>query len=161
MAVSSQSPVPTSLPCLLSFYTMVFPGLSVVSILTSLWLRISTQLAKCQPCPHANFIHNLWIWGLPQWLSGKESACNAGNAGSNPGLGRSPGGRKGYPLQYSGLKNSRDCIVHGVAKSWTRLRDFHFHSLIICLFHCVPTAKAISYILTSSLPPAWQKSMLS
>ena len=41
--------------------------------------------------------------------------------------GRSLGERKGYyPLQYSGLENSTDCIVHGVAKSWTRLSDFHF-----------------------------------
>ena len=39
----------------------------------------------------------------------------------------SPGEGKGYPLQYSGLENSMDCIVHGVAKSQTRLSDFHFH----------------------------------
>ena len=44
-----------------------------------------------------------------------------------PRLGRSPGEGKCYPLQYSGLKNSMDCIVHGVAKSKTRLSDFHFH----------------------------------
>ena len=44
-----------------------------------------------------------------------------------PGLGRSPGEGKGYPLQYSGLENSMDCIVHGGAKSQTQLRDFHFH----------------------------------
>ena len=43
-----------------------------------------------------------------------------------PGLGRSPGEGKGYPLQYSGLENFMDCIVHGVAKSWTQLSDFHF-----------------------------------
>ena len=54
----------------------------------------------------------------------KESACNAGDLDSVPGLGRSPGKGKGYPLQYSGLKN---CIVHGVAKSWTLLSNFHFH----------------------------------
>ena len=46
-----------------------------------------------------------------------------------PGLGRSPGEGKGYTLQYSGLENSVDCIVHGVAKSQTRLSDFHFTSL--------------------------------
>ena len=46
--------------------------------------------------------------------------------GSIPGLGRSPGEGKSYPLQYSGLKNSMDCIVHAVAKSQTRLSDFHF-----------------------------------
>ena len=47
--------------------------------------------------------------------SGKESACNTGDLGSISGLGRSPGEGKGYPLQYSGLENSMDCIVHGVA----------------------------------------------
>ena len=43
-----------------------------------------------------------------------------------PGLGSSPGEGKGYPLQYSGLENSKDCIVHGVSKSQTRLSNFHF-----------------------------------
>ena len=51
--------------------------------------------------------------------------------GFNPVLGRSPGEGKGYPLQYSGLENSMDCIVHGVAKSRTQLSDFHFTSLPI------------------------------
>ena len=45
----------------------------------------------------------------------------------SPGLGRSPGDGTGYPLQYSGLENSMDCIVQGITKSWTQLRDFHFH----------------------------------
>ena len=64
--------------------------------------------------------------GSPGWLTGKESTCNAGDLGSIPGLGRSPGERNNYPLQYSGLENSMDCIVHGVSKSWTQLSDFHF-----------------------------------
>ena len=59
--------------------------------------------------------------------AGKESACNAGDLGLIAGLGRSLGEGKGYPLQYSGLENSMDCIVHGVAKSWTWLSDSHFH----------------------------------
>ena len=59
--------------------------------------------------------------------AGKESACNAGDLGSIPGLGRSPGEGKGCSLQYSGLENAMDSIVHGVAKSQTRLSDFHFH----------------------------------
>ena len=59
--------------------------------------------------------------------AGKESACNAGDLGLIPGLGRSPGEGKGYPLQYSGLENSIDCIVHGVAKSCILLSDFHCH----------------------------------
>ena len=58
---------------------------------------------------------------------GKESACNATDPGSIPGLGRSPGEGKGYPLQYSGLENSMDNAVHGVTKSWTPVRNFHFH----------------------------------
>ena len=58
---------------------------------------------------------------------GKESACHAGDPGIEPGLGRSPGEGNSYPLQYSGLENSMDCMVHGVAKSRTRLSDFHFH----------------------------------
>ena len=64
---------------------------------------------------------------FPGGSAGKESACNAGDLGSIPGLGRSPGEEKGYPLQYSGLDNSMDCIVHGVTKSWTQPSDFHFH----------------------------------
>ena len=56
---------------------------------------------------------------------GKESACNAGDLGSIPGLGRSPGEGKGYTRQYSGLENSMDCIVHGVAKSQIRLLKTH------------------------------------
>ena len=57
--------------------------------------------------------------GFPGGLAAKESTCNVGDLGSVPGLGRSPGEGKGYPLQYSGLENSMDCIVHGVAKSLT------------------------------------------
>ena len=69
--------------------------------------------------------------GFPCGLAGKESTCNAGDLGSIPGLGRSPGEGKGYPLQYSGLENSMDCRVHAVAKSQTQLSDFHFTSLHI------------------------------
>ena len=65
--------------------------------------------------------------------AGKESPCNAGYLGSIPALGRSPGEGKGYPLQYSGLENSMDYTVHGVAKSQTRLSDFHFHFYVNCI----------------------------
>ena len=65
--------------------------------------------------------------GFPSGSDGKESICNTGDLGLIPGLGRSPREGKGYPLQYSGLENSVDCIVHGVAKSWTQLSIFHFH----------------------------------
>ena len=61
---------------------------------------------------------------------GKESSCNAGDPGSVPGSGRSPEEGIGYPLLYSGLENCMDCTVHGVAKSWTRLSDFHLELLL-------------------------------
>ena len=63
--------------------------------------------------------------------AGKESACNAGNLGSIPGLGRSPREGKSYLLQYSGLENSMDCIAYGVAKSQTWLSDFNSNVNII------------------------------
>ena len=59
---------------------------------------------------------------FPGGSEGKESTCNVGDLGSIPELGRSPGEGIGYRLQYSGLENSMDCIVCGIAKSWTRLR---------------------------------------
>ena len=66
---------------------------------------------------------------LPGSSDGKESACNAGDLGLLPELGRSPEEGKDYPLQYSCLETSKDrrswrARVHGVAKSWSRLSDF-------------------------------------
>ena len=71
--------------------------------------------------------------GFPRGSAGKEFACNTGDLGSIPGLGRSHGEGKGYPLQYSGLENSMDCIVHGVAKSQTGLSDFYFWKISVKL----------------------------
>ena len=64
---------------------------------------------------------------------GKESTCNVGDLSLIPRLGRSPGEGNTYSLQYSGLGNSMDrgawqATVQGVAESWTRLSNFHFHS---------------------------------
>ena len=53
------------------------------------------------------------VLDFPSGSAGKESVCNVGDLGSTPGLGRSPGEGNGYPLQYSGLENSMDSIVHG------------------------------------------------
>jgi len=55
--------------------------------------------------------------GFPCGSAGKKSTCNVGDLGLIPGLGRFPGEGKGYPLQYSGLENPMDSIVHGIAKS--------------------------------------------
>ena len=76
--------------------------------------------------------------------AGKELTCNEEDLGSIPGLRRSLGEGKGYPLQYSSLENSMDCIVHGVAKSRTRLSDFHFYFSL-----CIQTQD-------STQPPVWQ-----
>ena len=68
-----------------------------------------------------NLLRTTVIDGLPRWLSGKESACQAGDAGLIPGSGRFPGEGNGNPLQYSCLENPMDreawlAIVHEVAK---------------------------------------------
>ena len=68
------------------------------------------------------------LLGFPGDSDDKESACHTGDLGSISGSGRSPGEGNGYPLQYSCLENSMDreawwAIVHGVAKSWTRLSN--------------------------------------
>ena len=65
--------------------------------------------------------------GFPGGSACKESTCSAGDPSSIPESGRSPGEGKGYPPQYSGLENSMDCIVHRVAKSGTRLSEFHLY----------------------------------
>ena len=66
--------------------------------------------------------------GFPGGSADKESTCSVRDLGSIPEVGRSPGEANGYTLQYSGLENSMDCIVHGVAKSQTQLSDFHFQT---------------------------------
>ena len=97
--------------------------------------------------------------------AGKESACNVGDLGSVPGLGRSPGGGKGSPPQYSGLENSMDCIVHGVAKSRTWLSDFnsplrgvlvrHWLSFKILAAPVTVFLELQVLSLYGPLPPAW------
>ena len=81
-----------------------------------------------EPLGQPNYLREVLImkYGLPWWLSWERICLPWWRPGSIPGLVRSPGEGKGYPLQYSGLQNSIDCIVHGVTKSQTRLSDFHF-----------------------------------
>ena len=68
------------------------------------------------------------MMGFPGGSAGKESTCSVGDLCLIAGLERYPGEGNGYPLQYSGLENSMDCIIHGVAKSQTQLSFFHFTS---------------------------------
>ena len=85
-------------------------------------IPICSSLGTCFSLLWSIFIY----LGFPGGPVGKESACNAGDPGSIPGSGRSPGEGKGYPLQYSGLKNSMDYTVHEATKCQTRLSNFHF-----------------------------------
>ena len=97
------------------------------------------------------------LLGFPCVSAGKESACNVGDLGSIPGLGRSPGEGKGYPLQYSGLENSMDSIVHGVLKSQTGLSDFHFHFLfhsfiyLLDISHVIGKCQVLSWLLLAKV----------
>ena len=85
--------------------------------------------------------------GFPCGSAGKESACSVRDLGSIPGLRESPGEEKGYPLQYSALENSMDCIVYGVAKSNTTERlSLHRRKI-----------KESSLIVYNSNPVLWPK----
>ena len=94
-----------------------------------MWHGIQTGIQTAEPRSRRSQAKILnrteTILGFPCSSAGKESTCSTGDLGSIPKLGRFPGEGKGYPLQYSGLENSTDCIVHGVTKSRTRLTDFH------------------------------------
>ena len=89
------------------------------------------------------------FWASQVLLVVKNPPANAGDVGdvgSIPGSGRSPGEEKGYPLQYSGLENSMDCIIHGVTKSQTQLNDFHliFLNSSRCLLFKAPLSLRFS-----------------
>ena len=99
---------------------------SVISELPHMYTENDVTQSSHHPVP-AHILHPSPSHGLPCGSAGKESTCSVGDLGSIPGLGRSPGEGKGYLLQDSGLENSRDCIVYGIAKSWTQLSDFPFH----------------------------------
>ena len=94
----------------------------------------------------------------------KKSTCNVGDLGSILGLGISPGEGKGYPLQYSGLENSTDCIVHGVAKSRTRLSDCHIGTSLVVQWlglGSIPGQGTRSHITQLNIPPAAMKDQRS
>ena len=87
-------------------------------------MNLGLVFVECRAiAPRAVLVLCGYVYNLvdfPGGSDGKESACNAEDWGLIPGLGRSPRERTGYPLQYSGLENSMDCIVYGVAESDTR-----------------------------------------
>ena len=94
--------------------------------ITEYWILFPVLYSRDSLFIHSKYI-SLYLL-IPSNSAGKESACNAGDFSSIPGLGRSPGEGNSYPLQYSGRENSTECIVHGVMKSWRQLSDFHSNS---------------------------------
>ena len=107
-------------------------------------MKILGLLFHINTCLSRNIlIYNLTlIRGFPCGSAGKESACNEGDLGSTPGLGRCAGEGKGYRLQYSGLEKPMDCIVHGVAESDTTERPS------LSLYPCHLAFISINHILT-------------
>ena len=107
---------------------------------------LNTRRQHCDPV----YISKLSVlWGFCHSSVGKVSACNAGDPGSISGSGRSAGEGIGYPLQYSGLENSRHDTVHGVAKSRTRLSFELLHlvwdnSSVPGLLRCLRTLQVVN-----------------
>ena len=115
------------------FSCLEMPAAPVNILMASLWETLSQgiQLNNSWPTETMRKYVFSFILGFPGSSAGKESACDAGDLSSIPGSGKTPGEGNGYPLQYSCLENFMDrgvwqATVHGVAKSRTRLSDFHF-----------------------------------
>ena len=109
--------------------TIIHPEVIVFLLHKSIQVGINSRLRGGPICPDGSDV--------------KASACNAGDLGSIPGSGRSPGEGNGNPLQYSCLENPTDrgtwwATVHGVAKSQTRLRDFAIHYIIRHVLRAFP-----------------------
>ena len=123
---------------LFTFINRLFSSylLSAIRVISSIYLMLLLFLlailipASVSSSPSFHMMDSAYR-SFPSGSAGKESTCNAGDLCLIPGLGRSPREGNGYPLQYSGLENSMDCIDHGDTKSWTQLSDFHFTSLCI------------------------------
>ena len=99
------------------------------------------QVSAMEVTDFLKWYHYYYIyWGFPCGSAGKESACNAGDLGSIPGLWRYPGEGKGYPLQYSGLENSMDCIVHGsqrVRHDWVTFTFTYYVPGLYWVLKCI------------------------
>ena len=105
-------------------------GMLFCRVVKRTWASLISQLVKNPPAMQETWVGFLGqkdllerdrlpipiFLGFPCGSAGKESACNEGDLGSISGLGRSPGEGKSYPLQYSGLENSMDCIDGFVLK---------------------------------------------
>ena len=118
--------------CLFSIFYVVVIDFHFLSFSKLVFSVCFPEIYCCCPllCAFKSFLFKkiitIVVWGFPCGSVGKEPTCNVGYLGLIPALGKSPGEGNGYPLQYSGLENSTDCIVHAVAKSRTPLSNFHF-----------------------------------
>ena len=165
----------TELVMLSNHLTFCHPLLLLLSIFPSIRV-FSHELALCIRWPKSwslvspsNEYLGLISLGLPLWLSCKEPACNVGDLGLIPGLERSPGEGKGYPLQYSGLENSMDCIVHGGRKKsdmieWLSLTPLGLTGLIYLLSkglsRVFSSAKIQKHQFFGAQPSLWSNSQI-
>ena len=132
-------------PCFSCYEIMNINSISYEALRKTKWIKACYFLPLCQASQ------------LPRWLNGKESTCNAGDPGLIPGLGRSPGGGNGSPLQYSCLGNPMDreawwATVHGVTKELdTTERLINKPNFIVGAFTCVtafnPTCVSLRWTL--------------
>ena len=150
----------TCVPSLLSTppFSLPTPSLQVVWSIVALQCIFISAVQKSESVIHTYISPLFWIsspFMSPDRSVGKESACNAGDPSSIPGLGRSTGEGKGYPLQYFGLENSMYCIVHGVSKSQTWLSSFHWlhlgHHRVLSRVLCALQEALVSYFNYVSL----------
>jgi len=119
-------------------------------------------LLFCWQCPLMQKFQFWWSWGFPDGSDSKESSCNAGDLGSIPGLGRSPGGGNGNPLQYSCLENPMDrgtwrSTVHGIELDMTEWLTFLF---TLFIFSFVAYAFSIMSKKSFPSPMSWNLSPL-
>ena len=113
-----------------SVFLSDFPPIFWCSVLDAYTLKIAISSWRTDPLLFCNVpFYGSCVKAGSSLL--KNLPPKAGDAGSVPGLGRSPGEGNGNPLQYCGLENSMDCIIHGVANGRTRLNDFHFTSSVL------------------------------
>ena len=119
---------------------------------TTQWWEYALVVTKMGRKSKKAYIY-MYICSFPGGSEDKASACNAGDPGSIPGLGRSPGEGNGNPLQYSCLENPMDrgawrATVHGVAKNRTRLSDFtHTH---VYMYVCMYITDSLFYIVETN-----------
>ena len=114
------------------------------AMLSKSWIQFSVDGWSC-------VCSLLFQFSSLQLVNFRWFCLQCGHLCSIPALGRSPGEGEGYPLQYSGLKNSMDCIIHGVAKSQTRVSNLHFHFQMVEVMKIMATSFKMSHVCTAIL----------